>query len=90
MSMTEKSVKIEDVEAAIDEEHYWSPPGTRATVCCIRLKNGFTVIGDAHCVDDEFYDFEVGKSVARGKALQGIWAALGYQAREAIHKKTRA
>ena len=71
-----------DAEAVIAETHYWMPEGLRLTVCCLVLKNGFTVTGTASCVREEDYDATIGMQVARRKAVDEIFPLLGYMMRE--------
>lgn len=54
------------------------------TFCVLVLKNGFTVTGESACVSPENFDAEIGRQVARAKALEKIWPLMGYALRERI------
>ena len=48
------------------------------TWCVLVLKNGFTVTGESACVSPENFDAEVGRKIARQKAVDKIWQLEGY------------
>lgn len=48
------------------------------TICVLVLQNGFTVTGESACVSPENYDEEIGRRIARGKAVEKIWPLLGF------------
>ena len=49
------------------------------TVCVLVTKNGFTLIGSSACASPENYDAEIGRKIARGKAIEQLWPLLGYE-----------
>ena len=48
------------------------------TFCVLRLKNGFTVVGESACVSAENFHAEIGRRVARENAKQKMWPLMGY------------
>lgn len=48
------------------------------TICVLKLKNGFTVIGESACASPQNFDAEIGKKLARQAALSKVWALEGY------------
>lgn len=72
------------VESTIVGELYHVFPGTTLTVCCLTLRNGFTVTGESACASPENFDQEVGRCIARDNAKQKIWALEGYLLRERL------
>lgn len=56
------------------------------TFCVLVLKNGFTVTGESACVSPENFDAELGRAIARQKAIDKMWPLLGYALREKLHK----
>jgi len=48
------------------------------TVCCITLKNGFTVTGESACASPENFDKEIGEKIAFEQARNKIWMLEGY------------
>lgn len=79
MTECEKSCLTEDdIESCIASEDYFTV-GRKTTVCCLRLKNGFEVVGTSACVDASSYDFEKGKPCARKRAIDKVWEVEGYR-----------
>jgi len=52
------------------------------TFCVLVLRNGFTVTGESACASPENFDAEIGRKVARTKAVEKIWPLLGYALKE--------
>lgn len=48
------------------------------TVCCLTLKNGFTVTGESACASPENFNQEIGEKIAYKNAREKIWALEGY------------
>lgn len=74
----------EKIDAVIVGEDYHIFPGTTLTVCCLKLRNGFTVTGESSTVSPENFDFEIGREIALGNAREKIWALEGYALRERL------
>ena len=49
------------------------------TFCVLVLKNGITVVGKSVCVSAGNFKPEVGRSLARGDALEQLWPLLGFR-----------
>jgi len=75
-------LKPADIDATIVGEDYHVFPGTTVTVCCLKLRNGFTVTGESACASPENFDEEIGRNIARANAREKIWALEGYLLRE--------
>lgn len=71
------------IDAQIVAEDYHVFPGSQLTVCCLTLRNGFTVTGESACVSPENFDAEIGRKVAFGNARDKIWAFEGYRLKQA-------
>ena len=56
------------------------------TICVLVLKNGFTVTGKSACVSRENFNAELGRKIARQKAVEKIWALEGYLLKEKLHE----
>lgn len=67
--------------ASIDENAGIPQPLSLMTFCVLVLRNGFTVVGHSACASPENFDAEVGRKVARQKAIEQIWPLLGYELR---------
>ena len=74
----------EKIDAVIAGEDYHVLPGTTLTVCCLTLRNGFTVTGESACASPENFDTELGRKIARQNAREKIWALEGYALRERL------
>ena len=51
------------------------------TFCVLVLRNGFTVVGHSACASPENFNDEIGRRVAREKAVEQIWPLMGYELR---------
>lgn len=72
------------IDAAIKEEDYHVFEKTCLTVCCLTLRNGFTVTGESACVSPENFDAEIGRKIARENARNKIWMLEGYLLKERL------
>lgn len=72
------------IDAVITGEDYHVFPGTTLTVCCLKLRNGFTVTGESASVSAENFDAELGRKIAQCNAREKIWALEGYALRERL------
>ena len=75
------------IDATIAGEDYHVFPGTTLTVCCLKLRNGFTVTGESAAASPENFDVELGKKIARSNARDKIWALEGYALRERLAER---
>lgn len=72
------------IDAAIKEEDYHVFENTCLTVCCLTLRNGFTVTGESACASPENFDAEIGRKIARENARNKIWMLEGYLLKEKL------
>ena len=72
------------IDNAIKSEDYHVFKGSQLTVCCLTLKNGFTVTGESACVSPENFDIEIGRKIARGNARDKIWVLEGYLLKQVL------
>lgn len=70
-------INPEDIESFIDIENV-SKLGTKTTVVSIHTITGFDSHGLSSCVDPSRYDMNIGKKFAKEKAVDAIWAGLGF------------
>lgn len=82
--LTAPRLSPESIDAAIVGEAYHVFPGTTLTVCCLVLRNGFTVTGESASVSMENFDAELGRKIARRNARDKIWQLEGYALRERL------
>lgn len=69
---------IEYLESLVVGEQYYVFPGTTMTVCCLTLKNGFSVVGESACINPDDFDEAIGRGIARAGAIDKLWSLEGY------------
>lgn len=72
------------IDNTIVDEDYHVFGKTCLTVCCLTLRNGFTVTGESACASPENFDEELGRKIARSNARDKIWALEGYLLKEKL------
>lgn len=82
-------LKPEDIDAAIVDEKYHVFDGTTLTVCCLVLRNGFTVTGESAAASADNFDEEIGRKIARENARNKIWALEGYLLRDRLYQQSQ-
>lgn len=90
---TAPRITMEDIEANIVAEYYANGAGAFSnntmpvghytalnmlTLCVLVLRNGFTVTGESACVSLENFNPQIGRKIAREKAIEKIWPLMGY------------
>ena len=75
------------IDACIVGEAYHVFFNTTLTVCCLKLKNGFTVTGESACASPENFNVQIGRDIARKNAREKIWALEGYLLRDMLSKR---
>lgn len=76
----------EAIDATIVREQYHVFDGTTLTVCCLTLKNGYTVTGESAAASPENFDREIGRKIARQNAREKIWGLEGYLLKQRLHE----
>lgn len=91
MDCQKKSLTPDDLEAVVTGELYIIPREMDApfkdstlTICILRLKNGYEVVGKAACVCPANFDAEIGRKIARQDAINQLWALEGYLLKEKL------
>jgi len=82
--LTAPRITPERIEEIIVSEDFHVFGGTRLTVCCLTLANGFAVSGESACASPENFNKELGERIARDNAKQKIWALEGYALRNKL------
>lgn len=62
----------------INRVDYHLLPGTTVTICNIMLDNGFSVRGEAACVDRSNYNADVGQTISYNNAFAKLWPLFGF------------
>lgn len=76
--LTAPRLTPELIDAAIDKDQYHVFEDSCLTVCCLTLKNGFTVTGESACASPQNFDMEIGRKIARENARNKVWMLEGY------------
>lgn len=76
-----------------NDTHFGTPPNNLnagalplLTFCVLVLRNGFTVTGESACASPENFNAEIGRKIARAKAVEKIWPLLGYELRTKLSR----
>lgn len=77
------------IDAVIAGEDYHVFPGTTMTVCALKLRNGYVVIGESAAASPENFDEAIGKRIARDNARNKIWALEGYLLRSRLSDQSQ-
>ena len=86
--LTGKRITYDEVVATVVDEDYHVFPKTQLTVCCLTLRNGFTVTGESACVDPANFNKEIGEEIAKNKAISNIWGFEAYLLQQKIFEST--
>ena len=78
-NLTKPRVTKESIEAEIENYCFWQPLNTTVTVCLIKFKNGYTVVGHSACVSRENFDAALGEKIAYQHAIDQCWALFGFR-----------
>lgn len=77
----------EHINSQIVASQYCVFDDTTLTVCCLILKNGFTVTGESACASKENFDEEIGRRLAFDNAREKIWQLEGYLLRNELYQQ---
>jgi len=55
------------------------------TVCCITLRNGFTVTGESACASPANFNVDIGREIAFKNARDKVWMLEVYLLKERLH-----
>ena len=77
-----------DIDAAIVHAQYPIFPGTTLTVCCLTLRNGFTVTGESAAASPANFDQEIGRQIAFKNAREKVWSLEGYLLKQRLSEVT--
>ena len=81
-------VTKDGIESRI-EETFFTKIGLTLTHCRIVLDNGFSVSGEASCVNTANYNQEIGERIAYDNAFAKLWALYGFfLAEDTLRAKT--
>lgn len=56
----------------------FSKQGSKTTVGCATLLNGFEIVESSSCVDPENYDHKIGSEIVEKRIVDRVWMLLGF------------
>jgi hypothetical protein len=74
----------EGIEGATRNAGPWHESHGLLTFCVLVLRNGFTVTGESACASADNFDAEIGRRIARTKAVEKVWPLLGFRLRDRL------
>lgn len=80
------AVTVEMIDDAIVSEEFHTFHG-KHMVCCLTLKNGFTVTGEAAVVSPENFREDMGRRFSRARAREKVWGFEAYLLQEKLHQE---
>lgn len=83
--LTAPRLNPDHIDRTIESSDFHIFVGTTLTVCCLTLRNGFTVTGESAAASPENFDVEIGRKIAFANAREKIWALEGYLLKERLH-----
>lgn len=77
--LTAPRVTLAGIEAEITEEAFLHIPNSTITICLMRMKNGYQIVGHSACVSSDNFDEKLGEKIARQHAIDQLWPLFGFQ-----------
>ena len=84
--LTAPRITPDMIESAIVQTDFHLFGDSCLTVCCLTLRNGFTVVGESACASPENFNAELGQKIARTNAKEKIWMLEGYMLKQKLHE----
>jgi len=76
VAKTSKRITLDDITALIVDTKFFYDE--TLTICILKLRNGFKIVGESACVDPVNYNKELGEKFAREDALRKVWPLEAY------------
>lgn len=78
-------VKPSTIDSVIVGATYTMLPSGKCMICELTLLNGFTVRGEASCVDPANFREDIGQKISFERAREKIWQLEGYLLQDKLH-----
>lgn len=89
--MADVAQKILDWTITDEEARQPRSPLDMVTICVLVLRNGHRIVGvNEGPVSAANFDAELGRKLARQKAVDQIWPLMGYELKERLYQMDRA
>jgi len=83
--LTAPRITPEHIQNCIQSWQYHIFHNSCLTVCCVTLRNGYTVTGESACASPENFNKELGEKIARANAVNKIGGLEGYLLKQALY-----
>ena len=80
------SLTKDDILKKITKVEYTVLEDGKTTIANVYLENGYTVRGEASCVDPANFDKKLGEEIAYENAVDAIWPLEGYLLAEQLYQ----
>lgn len=87
--LTAPRINETHINSCIADINYHVFQTTQLTICCLTLKNGFTVTGESACASPENFDAEIGRGIALTNAKEKIWMLEGYLLKQTLFENAQ-
>lgn len=77
-------VTLDQIKSLVASEKYFVDD--TLTICALTLTNGFKVTGESAAADPANFNEELGRKIAKDKALAEIWPLAGFLLRDTLHR----
>ena len=84
-----EKVTAEAMKSRIKEVSYMILPNSTVTICNIELDNGYSVRGEAACVDPRNFNMQIGRELAYRDAFNKLWPLFGFLLAEQRTERAR-
>ena len=74
------------IDSTIKDKTFHVFGETCLTVCCLTLKNGFTVTGESACASPDNFNAEIGEKISFENARNKVWALEGYLLKQRLYE----
>lgn len=74
------------IESLVVLEDYHHFTSTGITICCLTLKNGYSVVAEAACANPQLFDIDTGKKRSKRKALNKLMELEHYLLRQRLYE----
>lgn len=86
--LTAPRITPDHIASCVGRAEFHVFPNSCLTVCCLTLKNGFTVTGESACASPENFDKQIGEKIALEQAKNKIWMLEGYLLKQKLFEAT--
>ena len=79
----------EDIDKKIKDKKFTILEDGKTTICNLYLENGYTVRGEAACVNPANFKKDLGEKIAFENARDKVWVLEGYLLQEKLFRSSQ-